>query len=421
MHSPDKLRTGTKPRGQQRGATVLMSVLLVLALLCVVLTAALVVVLGEQRSAANQIRMLSASAAADAALAEGLAYLHRHLASLIADGARWSSCSLTDVELPCGDGVRNEYGSAWVAARNLPILTATLSGAHVHVLAHLGEASEPLREAVTLIAEATSSDGLARARRRQTVRNMPLVIASAPAPLIASGAIDVRGQVSVVANTDGAGPGQPASVWAEGNASFADEARSCVPSVFLPTGAQSATCPVLGSLSSAAVESVDVFDRDGAQGSRPDVASTVSDPLMYVFGLARAKANALQGEAAVLEGCSALGAESTGLFWVNGSCLIGPGVTIGQPDRPTLLLVTGDQLSLGAGSRLWGLVVVIAVDATLVLGANAQLRGAVVASGALHLTGQGAVMYDAPALAALVAPGQGLRVSLPVPGSWRDW
>ena len=394
-----------------------------------------IAVAGEQRSLASEARSQWAAMLADAAMDQALAYLNRNAWRMMGQGdvsslpAYWSPCSSAAVTLPCGDGVRNVYNESWLAFANAPVLRADSSEssrAHYLVRSIDGRAAF---EVITLFVESTTPDGLGRARQRLSVRLSPRVADIAAAPLMAAGSLRVEDDLSVVVDD---ALGRPRSLWSSGDARFFAAARSCVRGEYLVAAPAESIdcidcrCPDAPErlLSRAAVEASDVFDRDGNLGANPDTTRYVSDPLLQFFGISLANAHFLRDQATQLESCMPLSADAPGLFWIDGDCLISAGQSLGNVDKPLVLIISSGALVLQQGSQLHALVFMLPASgqtARAELAVNARLNGALVSSAAMTVSGYGAVIHDVALLRKLVTPVEGLIALTPIPGSWRDW
>jgi hypothetical protein len=420
----------------QRGAAALASVIVMLGLISLVTLGFVVALLGEQRSLASEERSQLAAMLADSALDQGIAYLRRNAWDITGQGgagpvpAHWRPCSASNIDPPCGDGTRNLYDHRWLAYADVPGLRPVSSGScRVHYLVRVVDGDAAAFETVTVLSQGSTRDGMGQARQRVSIRLNPRVSAVAAAPLIAAGALTVSDDVSVVVDD---ALGKPRSAWASADARFIGASRSCLRSEYL-AGAQEPTadcgacrCPDEPTrlLSKAAAEGADVFDRDGNVGHNPDVTSYISDPLLQFFGLSRSRAALLYGEAVAIAGCAALTEASNGLFWIDGPCSIPANRLAGASDAPLVLIVGGGDLSLGAGSRLHGLVIMLpapGIAAQIDLSESAIFVGALVSAGGMTVSGAGALIHDVPLLRKLAQGRGGLIALAPVPGSWRDW
>ncbi len=427
----------------QRGATAISVVVTMLGLVVVLTLVAVAVVLGEQRSIANEQRAQLASSLADSALAQGMAHLRRN-AALVGDAGetgwmsastpRWQRCSITSIALPCGDGVRNLHDDRWTAYADVSALTtSSLGSQRLHYLARAAADGAPLPQSITVVVEARSADGGGHARQRQALRLAAQRLTPPRATLTAAGAVRVSGQLGLIAHPQGLGRELPLTVWSGGDVRFEDAARSCergeyfLSAIASPGEACAACrCPTAPEqvLSNEAREGHDVIDRDAGQGQQPDTAAVVGDVLLYATGVGIEKARALRGEARVIANCETLDASSHGLLWVDGDCELPSASQAGSLAAPMLLLIAGHRLRLNAGAVLHGEVLMLPADAAtaeIVVDTDARLHGAVLAAGALEVMGEGSIVYELAIEAALTSGPAAPTMATPVPGSWRDW
>lgn len=108
-------------------------------------------------------------------------------------------------------------------------------------------------------------------------------------------------------------------------------------------------------------------------------------------------------------------ARGTRLLWVSGALTLAPGLHWGSAHAPVLLVVDGALTGAG-GVVIEGLVIANPLRWTAA-GADALLRGALVSLGDAALGGPLQVVYDGARLATLA--GQS-GAWVPVPGSWQD-
>jgi Tfp pilus assembly protein PilX len=287
-----------KSNARQSGSALLIAVVLLL-LAGVMTLVAMNVGIFEQRSTANDVRAKAVHEVAEAGLAQGAEYLLRqHPELLVFDETRWKDCT-TEVTFPCGSistanvdadgdpatnvqvtrkstmyrlqsggissGATFDALGSSLASRMLPMSqTITTVGSGFPVAygvapvmcfvanRHPDEpANSPIRCAttaeeasdrriVTLVSVATIVGENARTTLTQTVGRYPLLgDPSGSPPLVASGSIDVAGNLSVVTNPNSGGTGVAVSVWSRRNLEKTGSPTTCYNDEFLRYGAAS--------------------------------------------------------------------------------------------------------------------------------------------------------------------------------------
>lgn len=145
-----------------------------------------------------------------------------------------------------------------------------------------------------------------------------------------------------------------------------------------------------------------------------------SDALTLAFG--STSPEALRRIAQVYDDCAALGSASTGLHWIRGACVLGPGGAIGSSAAPVLLVVESGDVRIEGPTELFGMLVLRSnVEGVSRLqqgdGAGA-LHGALVAERDLQIVGEDfSLHYEADVLTPLL---QLAGPPIEVPGSWTD-
>lgn len=280
-------RRGGAVSSESGSALLVVVVLLLLATLVSVL--AVNVGALEQRTSGNDIRGKLVQQVADAALTQGAETLLADMSLLDMD-ADWERCDAADISFPCGSVPVARRGSAYryiggatdvfadgtvdaMDERMLPLshrISAVNNSSNTandgYVVRYgvgvvmcrltpvpLGspatcstDPSEAIRvNALTLVAVAAIPGEDARATAAKTFATHSTFALSPDAPpLVASGAIELRGNLQVVTSPNGGGPGIPISVWSRRpldsggtpDTCYADEFfHSSTPSLY-PTG-----------------------------------------------------------------------------------------------------------------------------------------------------------------------------------------
>ncbi len=217
----------------QRGAaTLVTSLILLLAITLVTFSAARVGVT-EQRTSTNDMRAKTAQDVANAGVEYGIAYLNQNHSLMSVStvtpaggwglagssaGAIWVACT-NQTAPPCGDGNSNIYNAAGPGFTNwlyFTVPTAKMvqpSGVYSHALHYLSPcATNPCaaprvpvdNPTVIVVAEATSADTLAgRAIALQVVRSAPSLGRMPQAPIMAAGTVQLSGTLDIWGNATG--------------------------------------------------------------------------------------------------------------------------------------------------------------------------------------------------------------------------
>jgi hypothetical protein len=294
----------------------------------------------------------------------------------------------------------------------------------------LGEGS-----AFIIVSTGYSADQTGQATVSQAVSLFPVYANPPVAPLIAATAIDLSGNIELVANPNGGGEGVALSVWSNedldieggsadtcqldeylfsGDAYLEDGISKCNAS-----GAGSCSCSGAGETgilsSSSTGENNDVLDSDPGF---PD------DLFAYVFGIERADWLEVKQDATeVVPDCSGLNGDSYGLIWVTGNCHP-PAGEIGSVDNPVLLLIDDHELVVNSNTEFYGLVFLFdknddGAGADMTVNGTAQVYGAVIAEAASNTNGTFVARYEETVLRNLVNSDNSNAVAR-IPASWRE-
>ena len=169
------------------------------------------------------------------------------------------------------------------------------------------------------------------------------------------------------------------------------------------------------------------LDTDGSLSGCAVVVSANTTPpafppdlFYYVFGVANDRFQRVRNDATVLKGCSTLGGQPSGFYWVQGNCAVTTNVggTSKKFTAPITLVVNGGKLTLGAGVNFWGTVYLRGSTLELPVGARPTLHGALISDGDLAVTvGVLDLFYDPDVLRTDSARAGGFAKVL---GGWRD-
>jgi hypothetical protein len=263
-----------------------------------------------------------------------------------------------------------------------------------------------------LSAVGVSADGLARATIQQQVLVYPLLTQIPSAAVLVSGGINKQASFEIAANPNGVGEGVPLSIWTDGNTDLTQgNGFTCGLQEY-----QDGQCQTLA-YSSTVHEGEDVLSND--PGFPKDI-------LAHLFNLSFAHYSALRDEADQrLAACNSLNQKTSGIIWVDGECDIAANLTLGSVSVPLLLFIHDGNLHLGAGTTLNGLIVMLkqinnVSSYDVFMPTTSLVNGALVANYELgSLAGSIRVKYDLAILQTLVNSAYLKRVAK-VPGSWHD-
>lgn len=215
----------------QRGAaTLVTSLILLLAITLVTFSAARVGVT-EQRTSTNDMRAKTAQDVANAGVEYGIAYLNKNhgLINVVgsngwgpggSSGATWQPCT-NQTALPCGDGSTNIYNAAGPGFTNWLYYTvptgnlAQPSDAYSYTVNYLSPCANnpctgnniiPVQDpTVVVIAQATNANDplAARAISQRVVRNASGLGRIPHAPIMAAGTVNLLGTMDIWGNATG--------------------------------------------------------------------------------------------------------------------------------------------------------------------------------------------------------------------------
>lgn len=365
---------------QQRGAIVLVPVVLLLVLVLMVTLYTGRVKSLQHKTLLNEQNYVSAFSAAEAGLMAALGRL--------SEDPGWDGATL-DVMLPGNSsysitGIREQV--------NKQASTVTL---------------------VDLQSLGTSADGLASAMVRESALLYPVMANLPDAPLIVAGGVTPGGNFRLAANPHGGGQGVPVSLWTDevvdmhnGNGTTCGlheyKQGQCSASPYSKRGNKGA----------------DIVDDDPGF---PD------DVMEYLFNLPGSRWPYLRADAdQILATCSAANMAPVGLIWIDGDCTLNANTIIGSRLAPVILIVADGDISIKGGAELFGLLFSFRTPAEIAefdidMTGSAKVNGAVVSNHAVgHANGTFNVVYDADVLKSIQTHDVFRRVGI-VPGSWRDF
>jgi hypothetical protein len=477
------LKTG----GRQAGFGTLILALVILTGLTIVIFYAAHTGLMKQRIVGNEIRTREALEAAEAGVERAMTFLEANR-EFIADDTvtggwavpgseRWLSCGPQSTTIPCsvlpgteapanyvaytGDGANvtrlpgtdsdgpiskppggytspatgDAPAEVWVAAR---CADEDEDGACDGIAPQLGTGS-----AFLIVATGYSADQTGEATVQQGVSLYPLISSPPDAPLIASAAMGLSGNIEVVTNPNGGGPGVPLSVWSSENVNIGSSATTCQLSEYLWSASSANpsydedgiekcdpnSCSCSGADDTGILSSNSVGKGDDIVDSAADFPS---DLFAYLFGYSRDDWQEVYQDAQILDGsagaaCSDLNASSSGLYWLTVDCTLNNNQVVGSVDKPVILVLDEVELTLNGGAEIYGLVFVFdkdgdgnSAEANMSTNGTALVYGAIVAEGVDITNGTFTVRYEKKVLENLERTGKNQAVAK-IPGAWRDF
>lgn len=291
-------------RHNASGSVLLVAVVLLL-LASILAVLAMNVGIFEQRTTGNDVRAKSVHEVAEAGLAQGAEFLMKQQPALLTFGTgTWTLCEADDETFPCGavgtDAVDDDGNPATLGtvARRATMYRLTNSGASIsnldaalvsrmlnipaaNKIATVGAGFEvaygvapvmcfvankhpdelpnsPIRCATdagqvsdrriaTLVSVASMVGENARTTLTQTVGRYPLLASPmGNPPIIASGSVDVTGNIQLVTNPNAGGTGVPVSVWSRKNVKKGGTPNTCYADEFFRDGDKKGDAKVEG-------------------------------------------------------------------------------------------------------------------------------------------------------------------------------
>ena len=453
---------------QQGGA--LLTVLVMLLMVLIVALFSIRTSITEVTISANQRRAKDAFQAAEAGIDHALEFLEvnkKRISSewLAAGSERWESCNASTAILnsaPCNhelDAVKRAQLFRYNAGGNLnlPVNSNLINANNVNgQLGYQVRATlcffdrslvPPACDAtatnapplITLVSTGTPDDGSGSATILQTVATIDPFSDAPAAPLMATPNVAASGNVSIVTNPNGAGPGIALTFWSGSDVQLQSggNSRTCYPQEFFDRVGNNdsvveqagvlicdtCSCPTTkadGAITADAVDGIDIIDFDGNFGERPDppAGSYPADVFEYFFGVPSSEWQSIKRGAEQLADCSTVGPASSGLIWVSGQCDVISDV--GSPGAPVLLVAAGG-IRINANHKVFGLVFITGVEGqggTVTFNGGPQFYGGIIADYPIDiLNGNYTVIYDENIFTNLQSTGPFGKL----PGSWKDF
>ena len=366
---------------------------------------------GEQRSVSNQVRYHEAMNAAQAGLDKGIA----HLMSDFDNQSEFSN--LTAVPY---------YHVSYGDVSEITLGDNTIRSVGIRSIGTAGYSAS----------SATSTNAESQVTVSQQVIEIPTLSSLPDAPLTVAAGTAIGGNLAIVANPNGGGPGVPLSVWSRELVDIGASFASCGAEEY--DFIKNSGCTSEPYSSSKNGKQADIVEKDIANFP-PNSAAL----LAYIFAgsstVEEVIADTIQSNPTDYEDrvgvnktgladCSSLNSSSKGRYIINGNC--SPSGSIGSRDYPVELLVVNGSLTLNANTIIYGLV--FAFDKTnspnypttatydMKINGTASVYGVIISNYQLKLSnGNFNAVYDADVLINLTKGSK--RIVATVPGSWRDW
>ncbi|GAA3708715.1 hypothetical protein GCM10022421_14750 [Oceanisphaera sediminis] len=244
------------------------------------------------------------------------------------------------------------------------------------------------------------------------------------APLLVGGAsTGISGNMTVVGNPNGGGPGIPVAIWSGEDISGGGSMQTC----HLGDYDSGSGCSASISTKSGGtvVFGTDVVDND------PDFPT---DMLEYMFGYGAGDWDKIEAMATgIASSCNDVA--PPGFFIVDGGSGCDLGNITSSASSPAIVIVKDADVTANGGDKFYGLLFSYDSDPTdatefdVKLNGGAQIFGAISTNhGGDNLNGTFDAVYDAGVLCTLTnCDGSGGGVGNPfislstIPGSWKDW
>ena len=265
---------------------------------------------------------------------------------------------------------------------------------------------------ISLNSTGISADGLSSVTVNEQALKYSILANLPDVPLIVAGGLAASGDFEVVANPNGGGKGVPLSVWTDALVDMSGSGNTCGQQEFSDGACSSSPYSEKGFKDS------DIVDSD------PDFPD---DLMEYLFNIPEAEWPTLHSEAEqTLADCSTLGAGSVGLIWVDGDCSLNAGKIVGSESDPVILVVTDGDITMNGGAIINGIVFSFRkpgtiTDFDLSMIGSSGVNGSVISNHPVGLSsGTYNSVYDADVLAQIETHDAFQRIAR-VPGSWRDF
>jgi hypothetical protein len=364
----------------QRGAMILLSVVLLMMLISLVTLYTGRIKSFEYKVMLNGQNYVSAFTAAEIGLMRSLA--------MLVEDKDWSGSLLSETF---------QDASTYAVLGQIQII----------------ERSSATMNLITLSSTGTSADGLSQITLSEQALNYPLLLNLPDAAVVVSDGLDPAGNFLLGANPNGLGEGLPLSIWSNDEVDMnISMGSTCGQQEFYAGNCQSLPYSQNG------FKNADILDNDF---NFPD------DLMEYLFNIPQEQWSSLYSEAqANLADCALLKSDAVGLIWIDGNCSINTGEQIGSISNPVILVLADGDLTMQSGATINGILFSFRKPGTgsefeLNMLGDAFVNGAIVSNHLLgHANGTLNAVYNVALLKQLQQLNTFRRVAR-VPGSWKDF
>jgi hypothetical protein len=222
-------------------------------------------------------------------------------------------------------------------------ISGNLEDNSTFIISAISENLPGSRQLVTIEANGTSADGLAKATVTEQSLVYPILLNPPPAPLMVKHGFSSIGKFEVASNPDGLGVAVPLSLWSDAVVTLSGTGHhSCILSEF-----NAGNCST-NTYSDHSIKLADIAD-----GS----PSFPADLFSYLFNIPSTEWIQLQQQSdVVLADCDTLNVGSWGVIWVNGDCDVSASTQIGSHSEPVILVIFDGDVVFQNDVALYGLL-----------------------------------------------------------------
>ena len=414
---------------RNRGMVTLLSAIVILVLISIMVIFAAKVGVFDQRMAANEARYKEAFATAEAGLDFAV---QRFDNQFRATGAFTSIDDMPAIIAASGVNVATHPDGSAAAA--FPSFTVAITG----TASSFGGMGLPVYE---FISTGTGADGTGTATIRRQLSMGQILGGGAPdVPVIVDGIIAPGGNVSIVANPNGGGPGVPVAIWTStpgGSRSLNGSSATCHREFYVGNNPQCSNPSGKSELLSQGDGStISIYD-PAFPDILPNDPNFPSDLFQYLFGVARADWGIIKAQAEnhnqTATDCNSLGVNSGEIFalwWIDGVCAISATQVIGSQAAPVILVIDDHLFKMNGGKpTIYGIVYVFN-NPDNPTSPSGDLKGSPAIYGGLisdiggndfTVGGSLSIIHDQTLFENLTSEASRNYEMAYMPGSWRDY
>ena len=381
---------------------ITLTVVLIIVLLITALTLMTgKMLMGEQRSASNQVRYHEAMNAAQAGLDKAIIQLMDNFEN------QTNLNHLTAAPY---------YHVTFGNVVEVPLGSSTIKTVTINSVGTAGYSAS----------SATSTNAESQATVSQQVLSISPISATPAAPLTVAAGMAAGGNFTVAANPNGGGPGVPISIWSKNTVAVGSSSSTCGQQEYYD-----GTCSLEAYSSSKAGINSDILANDpnfpadllsyifNGSTSVQDVIDSVKSSYSSTAQIALHIGASGTG----LTNCSSLDTSSKGIYVIRGTC--SPPGDVGSRAFPVILLVVNGSFTMNANKNIYGIIFTYTEPSAtgtydVMLNGGATIYGALVSNFELgNSNGTYNAVYDAETLSNLSNSVESIVST--IPGSWRDW